>query len=179
MHLGPGQKNYLPGWINVDANAFTAQCDIWADLRNPLLFGDSTIDAIYSHHVVEHQPDLASHFKDAYRCLKPCGVYRVGGPNGDEAIHNFVLGNTAWSNDFPEPRKSIGGRFENFIFCKGEHLTMPTFSYLLELMEEAGFANINKCRPTIETNYGNFFPECLLKESESDFNRRHTLIVEA
>ena len=20
VHLGPGQKNYLPGWVNVDAN---------------------------------------------------------------------------------------------------------------------------------------------------------------
>ena len=23
VHLGPGQKNYLPGWINVDANILT------------------------------------------------------------------------------------------------------------------------------------------------------------
>src|SRR5439155_1368995 len=34
VHLGPGQKNYIPGWINVDANVLTAKIDVWADLRN-------------------------------------------------------------------------------------------------------------------------------------------------
>jgi hypothetical protein len=34
-HLGPGQRKYLPGWINIDANIFTSKRDVWADLRNP------------------------------------------------------------------------------------------------------------------------------------------------
>ena len=71
VQLGPGQKNYLPGWINVDANTFTCKCDVWADLRNPLPFRDGTVDAFYSHHVIEHLPDLASHFAELFRCLKP------------------------------------------------------------------------------------------------------------
>lgn len=28
VQLGPGRKNYLRGWINVDANIFTAKCDV-------------------------------------------------------------------------------------------------------------------------------------------------------
>src|SRR5256885_13131791 len=51
VHLGPGREKYLRGWINVDANLFTAKCDVWADLRHPLPFRDSTVDAFYSHHV--------------------------------------------------------------------------------------------------------------------------------
>src|SRR6516164_6752748 len=86
VHLGPGQNNYLPGWINVDANMFTAKCDVWTDFASRLPFNDGTVDAIYSHHVVEHLPDLGAHFREAYRCLKLGGVYRVGGPNGDSAI---------------------------------------------------------------------------------------------
>src|SRR6478609_2452378 len=75
VHLGPGQKNYLEGWVNVDANMFTGKCDLWADLRNPLPFKNNSISAFYSHHVVEHLPDLSKHFGEVYRCLKPGGVY--------------------------------------------------------------------------------------------------------
>ena len=45
VHLGPGQKNYIAGWINVDANLFTARIDVWADLANPLPFRDGSVDA--------------------------------------------------------------------------------------------------------------------------------------
>ena len=31
VQLGPGRKNYLPGWINVDANIVTGKSDVWAD----------------------------------------------------------------------------------------------------------------------------------------------------
>ena len=53
VHLGPGQKNYLPGWVNVDANFLTAKIDVWANLADPLPFPDASVDAIYSHHVIE------------------------------------------------------------------------------------------------------------------------------
>src|SRR4051812_46225066 len=81
VQLGPGQRKYLEGWVNLDANMFTAKCDLWVDLRNPLPFRDETITCVYSHHVVEHLPDIHRHFVDVFRCLKPGGVYRVGGPN--------------------------------------------------------------------------------------------------
>ena len=68
VQLGPGQKNYLDGWINVDANMFTAKCDVWADIRNKLPFKNDTIDILYSHHVIEHLPDLYFHFQEMYRC---------------------------------------------------------------------------------------------------------------
>src|SRR5215469_6210601 len=128
VQLGPGQRNYLEGWINLDANMFTAKCDVWADLRNGLPFHNDTLDAVYSHHVVEHLPDLAGHFREVHRCLKPGGVYRVGGPNGDTAINKFLQNDHDWFSRFPDARESIGGKFENFICCRQEHLTIMTFS---------------------------------------------------
>lgn len=177
-HLGPGQTKYLPGWINVDANMFTAKCDVWADLRNSLPFRDDSLDAIYSHHVVEHLPDLARHFSEAYRCLKHGGVYRVGGPNGDAAIAKFVERDLEWFGDFPDRRTSIGGRFANFVFCRGEHLTILTATFLFELMENAGFARLTNCLPVKETTAPKTFGDALLTESESDFSAPHTLVVE-
>ena len=178
VHLGPGQKNYMPGWINVDANMFTGKCDVWADLRNALPFDDSMVTAMYSHHVVEHLPDLKFHFRDAYRCLKPGGVYRVGGPNGDSAIAKFTANDKGWFGNYPDNRKSIGGRLENFIFCRQEHLTVLTYTFLEEIMSEAGFKNIRLCLPSKETNAPELFQQCLLLEPESDFNFPHTIIVE-
>jgi predicted SAM-dependent methyltransferase len=179
VQLGPGQSNYLPGWVNVDANAFTGKCDIWADLRNPLPFRDGTVEAMYSHHVIEHLPDLVAHFADAYRCLQPGGVYRVGGPNGDSAIRKFIDNDSGWFIDFPDTRSSIGGKFENFIFCRREHLTILTYSYLEEIMTSVGFVNLRPCKPIRETGYPDLFRDCLAKEWETDFDFPHTLLIEA
>lgn len=178
VQLGPGQKNYLPGWINVDANIFSGKADVWIDLRNRLPFHDSSLEAVYSHHVIEHLPDLPGHMRDVYRCLKPGGVYRVGGPNGDSAIAMFSAHRPEWFSNFPDARKSIGGRLENFIFCRGEHLTILTESYLRELMEDVGFTDIRRCLPVRETGRPDLFAECLSNEYELDFEVPHTLLLE-
>lgn len=177
IHLGPGQNNYIDGWINVDANAFTGKCDIWADLRNPLPFHDNSADAVYSHHMVEHLPNIESHFREVYRCLRPGGLYRVGGPNGDQAIDRFINNDNKWFSDFPDCRSSIGGRFENFIFCRQEHLTILTESYLREIMEKVGFQNLKLCKPAIEGSKD--FAPCMEFEYESTPEYPHTIIIEA
>ncbi|GAB4501658.1 MAG: hypothetical protein Fur0035_12010 [Anaerolineales bacterium] len=178
VQLGPGKRNYLPGWVNLDANFLTAKIDVWADLRNPLPFHDNSIDALYSHHVIEHLRNMPAHLREAFRCLKPGGIYRLGGPNGDAAMRKYLEGDLAWFGDFPDKRRSIGGRMENFIFCRQEHLTILTFSYLEELLSDAGFTNIRLCLPTRETG-SPLFQDCLALEHENDFACPHTLIVEA
>jgi SAM-dependent methyltransferase len=178
VHLGPGQSHYIDDWINVDANMFTASCDLWADLRHRMPFRTASVDAFYSHHMIEHLPDLDRHLRDVFRCLKPGGVYRVAGPNGDSAITKFVENDLQWFGDFPDKRASIGGRFENFIFCRREHLTILTRSFLEELMTAVGFERLKVCRPAAETNYPRLFQECLAQEHESDPVIPHTLVVE-
>jgi predicted SAM-dependent methyltransferase len=181
VHLGPGQTKYLDGWINVDANAFTAKCDVWADFRGRLPFRDSTVDAIYSHHVIEHLPDqsLLFHLEEMFRVLKPGGVFRIGGPNGEAAMKKFVEGDSFWFSDFPDNRSSVGGRLANFLFCRGEHLTILTRSWLQELATEAGFGELLVCQPITETNFPQFIDQVVLaKEWESTPECPHTLIVE-
>ncbi len=179
VHLGPGQKKYLDGWINVDANFVTAKKDVWADLRYPLPFKDSTVDVIYSHHMIEHLPDVWGHFKEMHRVLKPGGVFRVGCPNGHSAMHKYVQNDIGWFEDYPDVRKTIGGKFENFIFCRREHLTILTPSFLTEVAEHAGLSDIKVCQPVKETNYPQFIDSNLLsKEFESDYEWPHTLIIE-
>ena len=179
VHLGPGQKRYLPGWINVDANTFTGKCDVWADLRNPLPFHDNSVDVFYSHHMIEHLPDLYSHFREMYRCLKPGGIFRVGGPNGDSAIKKFAEGDVAWFRDYPDNRRSLGGRFENFIFCRKEHLTILTYSFLSEICADVGLGPVKLVQPCVETNYPEFIDSGVLGiEWEPHPTCPRTLLVE-
>ncbi len=178
LHLGPGPKAYLPGWTNIDANMFTAKCDIWLDLRNPLPFPEGTVDAVYSHHVIEHLPDPGNHLRDVFRVLKPGGVYRVGGPNGDVAISKFMENDHDWFNDWPDKYDSIGGRFANFIFCRNEHLTILTQSFVTELATRAGFAKVRKHPPITGTDHFALFADCLAKEHERTPEAPHTLLLE-
>lgn len=179
VHLGPGQEHYLDGWINVDANIISAKCEVWADLNHTLPFHDNTVDTFYSHHVVEHLSNLRAHLAEVYRCLKPGGVYRLAGPNGDAAINRYLENDAAWFDDFPDKRHSMGGKLENFLFCRGEHLTILTFSMLEEFLADAGFSNVQRYLPIKETGYPEAFSACLAGEYESDFRWPHTLVVEA
>ena len=178
LHLGPGKRNYIDGWINIDANMFSGKCDLWLDLRYKLPFKNSSVHYCYSHHVIEHLPSMKSHFVDIFRILKSGGIYRLGGPNGDVAIKKFIENDSDWFDNFPDKRNSIGGKFENFIFCRNEHSTILTFSYLKEILEAVGFVNIKKYLPTKETQKPKVFDQCLNFESENDFENPHTLILE-
>jgi predicted SAM-dependent methyltransferase len=183
VQLGPGQSNHLSGWYNVDANIFSAKTrpEVWADLRDPLPFRDESVDVFYSHHVIEHLPDslLPKHMGEMFRCLKKGGRIRIGGPNGDNAVRKFLEGDTAWFSDFPDQRRSVGGRFANFILCRGEHLTILSMSYMEELLQDAGFVDIRQCEPK-RTFASDLVDEHVLsKESESTPETPHTLLVEA
>lgn len=181
VHLGPGREKYLDGWINVDANFLTSEVDVWADLRNKLPFRDNSVDVFYSHHVIEHLPDrlLPFHFREMHRCLKPGGIFRVGGPNGHAAIKKYIEGDKKWFNDFPDNRDSIGGRLANFIFCGGEHFTILTPSYLKEIAQASGFPKIKVCKPVEETNFPDLINSKVLNmEYESTPDNPNTLIIE-
>lgn len=177
VHLGPGRKKYIPGWINVDVNKFTGKCDVWANFNNSIPFRNDSIDAVYSHHVIEHLSSIENHLKEIFRILKPGGACRLGAPNGDSAIKKFIEGDTEWFGDFPHSHQSIGGRFNNFILCANEHLHIITESYILEITKKIGFSRIHIMLPGIE--FGNaHFKDVLSKEHESDFEVPHTLIFE-
>jgi predicted SAM-dependent methyltransferase len=176
VHFGPGQRNYIQGWINVDANIFTGKADVWTDFDSIVPFNSSSIDNCYSHHVVEHLRDLDRHFSEIYRILKPGGYYRVAVPNADAAIEQYQAGDLAWFSDFPRSYSSIGGRLNNFILCANEHLHICTKSYLQELVTVAGFREMKWEIPKHTENP--VFLSVLDYEWESYSDKPHTLVLE-
>jgi predicted SAM-dependent methyltransferase len=179
VQLGPGKRNYLPGWINVDANFLTAKADCIADFRHALPFRDNSVDAIYSINVLEHIPDIDFHFREMYRCLKPGGVIRVGGPSGDSHIKKFLEGDLEWFSTFPDLRKSVGGRLSNYLMMRGEHLHILTESFLREISDNEGFRNFKVCSAVTETNFGELFAPAIATEYESTPETPKAFLIEA
>jgi len=182
VHLGPGQTKYIAGWINLDANLITARLDVWADIRNGLPFRNNSVHAFYSYHVIEHLPDsfLFPHFREMFRCLKPGGLIRIGCPSGDAAIRKFIEGDAAWFGDWPDKRKSMGGRLANFLLCRGEHQSILTYSYLEEIAAAAGFTDLTRCSPRFETSQAGLIDERVLQTEEDDArDPPMSLVIEA
>lgn len=143
--------------------------------------GAALSDVFYSHHVIEHLPDglLEFHFKETYRCLKPGGMFRVGGPNGDMAIRKYIKQDSNWFGDFPDRHESIGSKLVNLIFCRNEHLTLLTPSYIEEICKSAGFERPEFCAPTKTTTNPALVDQHVLdKKRENTPDAPHTLIAE-
>jgi hypothetical protein len=106
-------------------------------------------------------------------------MFRVGGPNGDEAVRKFIEQDLVWFGDYPDKRRSLGGRLENFIFCRGEHLTILTRSWLEELATDAGFGDLRACKPGLETGCPQWIDQSILAlEQESTPECPHTVLME-
>ncbi len=182
VHLGPGQKNYLEGWYNLNSNFISARSDVWANLEDPLPFRDGTVDIFYSHHVVEHLEDrlIVGHFKEMFRALKPGGAIRVCGPNGDIAIQKFLENDKAWFVDFPDAHDSIGGKLVNFLLCRNEHFTILTRSYLEEIATQAGFVDAQFPLAGRATSMpGRIDARIMAQEAWSSETHPHTIVIEA
>jgi len=177
LNLGCGER-YLEGFVNIEGN-IRRKKDIWLDIRNGLPFPDRSVDGIYSCHVFEHfyMDELQSILKECHRVAKPGGGIRVLVPSLEQAITAYAEGRRDWFPDFPASYKSLGGRFFNFVFCDSQHRLVFDFSFLSELLEEAGFTNFTPSKP----GESKLFPSDLIKgiEHDEEHHIRTSLIVEA
>jgi predicted SAM-dependent methyltransferase len=142
LHLGCGPK-YLSGFVNVDGNILRKR-DVWLDLRNGLPFSSNSIASIYSSHVFEHfyAEELAALLRECHRVLTPDGFLRAVVPDMASAARAYLSGDAGFFSDFPRAHRSLGGKFSNLLFCEGGHRQGLDFSYLEELLHDAGFSEV-------------------------------------
>jgi len=177
LHLGCGPK-YLPGFLNIDGNLFN-KIDVWLDVRNGLPFPSNSVDSIYSTHMFEHfYPDeLKRLLQECLRVLKDGGGIRLIVPSLESAIAAYTQQRSEWFYDsFPRHFDSLGGRFSNFVFCDGQHRTAFDFSYLSEVLREAGFREVEKSAEGKSRVYGSSVPPF---EPGDSMDLPHSLYVEA
>ena len=100
-----GRKKCPSGWKIVDVRE---GADYRADLmKEPLPFEDSSIEAIYTSHTLEHLyphrlPGVLSEFR---RVLKSDGLLRVVVPDIDIGIQAYIKGDKKFLRDKRNPRK--------------------------------------------------------------------------
>lgn len=163
----------------------------------PLPFEDSTFDAIYIEHCIEHfyRYQGINIFKEAYRLLKPDGVFRCAWPAGDLiewltssedlSKHTYVehymhtwrvlLSKQIWYNK-PDPKRSLQ---ENValqqLHQEGEHKYMWYVDELKDALDECGFKGITRRRH--DQSYIDDFKE--VEDFRHSVRAMETSIVEA
>jgi predicted SAM-dependent methyltransferase len=178
LHLGSG-GNYIrkPGFINIDGNLFQPK-NLWLDITIGLPFPANSIDAIFASHVLEHlnEKQVRKVLGESYRVLKPGGGVRFVTPHLRKAIEAYVRGDTAFFDDWPDPRNSVGGRFNNYLLCRDQHRLMFDFGFLREFLMDAGF---EPCREVSPRESGLFAVPELEEIQKGTSEDQRSLFVEA
>lgn len=176
VHLGCGDK-YIQDMINIDVNPFT-HCDIWLDLRRKLPFESNSVDAIYCCHTLEHfyEPDVRLIIDECKRVLKSGAAIRIVTPDFQKAALAYQRHDLDYFSDFPDKRKSIGGRFANYLLCRDQHRLVFDFSFWQEILQDAGFTKIVEQSP----HRSQIFSEKdLIRFEYEKPDRHHSVFVEA
>lgn len=149
VNIGCGPK-YVEGMVNVDGNIFRKK-DLWLDVNLGLPFRGGSIRGIYASHVMEHFSIevVRKLFREFYRVIKPGGTLRIVVPSLEYAVHAFTAEDVSGLPEWPHKFSSVGGRFNNFLLCENQHLSMFDWSFMKELLSEAGFAAITRGEPYV------------------------------
>ena len=148
LELGSWKRPGMENWIASDIGGGG---DIQLDLLDPLPFPDSSVDRIYSSHLLEHfaypnpMLDLLS---ECYRVLKIGGEFSIAVPNARIFIDAYH------EDEDMDPEKyfsyDVGLSFDsridyiNFVaYCGGEHKHLFDAPGLVKMLEKVGYSDVN------------------------------------
>lgn len=91
LNIGCGSKFHTE-WINIDIHSSHPSV-IKHDIRKGLPFPDSSFDAVYSSHLLEHMSEIeaAALLKEKLRVLKPGGICRIAVPDLEQICRNYLF----------------------------------------------------------------------------------------
>jgi predicted SAM-dependent methyltransferase len=107
-----------------------------------------SLDYIVSIHVLQDLPyfDLLPALRELYRVLKPGGILRVGLPDLDKAIQAYLRNEASYFYIPDRDGQSIGAKLITQIIWYGSVRTPFTFDFLEELLRQAHFQDVARCR---------------------------------
>ena len=91
VNLGCG-NHFHTDWINLDKNPLSRGVKR-ADVAGRLPFEDSSVDVVYSSHVVEHleSGDALAMLRESHRILKDRGVIRIVTPDLETIVRTYLV----------------------------------------------------------------------------------------
>ena len=137
LHLGCGKRDFGKEWIHIDGGNFP---HLYSHDITKLDFADSTVDLIYSSHVLEYfdREQVTDVLHEWKRVLKSNGILRLAVPDFESMAKLYLQGYSL--NSFLGP---LYGKhsMSNFVIY---HRTVYDFTSLKHLLESVGFVDI--CR---------------------------------
>lgn len=102
LHLGCAYT-ILPEWVNVDFFG-RVPADVALDVRKPLPIADSSVDAIFTEHMLEHlvYSDAVALVRECARVLRPEGVLRIVVPDFEMQARLYTDANGSVAGDSPD-----------------------------------------------------------------------------
>jgi predicted SAM-dependent methyltransferase len=181
VHLGCGNALF-PGWLNLDCYPPPPAKNVeilTLDLRRGLPLTAGSVAAVFSEHFLEHLPfeTVGSVvLPDIRRVLQPGGRLRIGVPNGEYFIDQYVA-YRAGTHDKVFQRASNNKTpmtMLNEIAHGYGHYFVYDFETMARLLTAAGFVNVRRCAP-FDTSVEHFKG----KDRIDDWRNAMTLYVEA
>jgi predicted SAM-dependent methyltransferase len=154
VHLGSGNA-LLPGWINLDCYPPPPSSNaeiLTLDLRRGLPFSNASVVALFSEHFLEHLPFETVRsviLPEIRRVLEPGGKIRIGVPNGEYFVDQYVAHRAGSRDQIFE--RARGGKTPMMMLNEIAHGFGHYFAYDFEmfagLLSSAGFVNVRRCAP--------------------------------
>jgi SAM-dependent methyltransferase len=113
----------------------------YLDVRRRFRFGESTFEAVYASHLLEHlDRDVAeSCLSEVHRVLRPSGILRVAVPDLNEVVRHY---------DPSDPDSFLSGLYDAHSGRRSRtslHRWMYNPSSLEALLERVGFQDVQRC----------------------------------
>jgi SAM-dependent methyltransferase len=140
LNLGCGYTR-LTGWVNIDL--WGLRSDLAWDLRKGLPFPTDSADAIFNEHLLEHLPlrDVLPLLRDCVRVLRSGGVLRVGVPDAERYIRDYVEP-SGFIDNFRPGRPTPLLALAEAAYCY-DHRSLWDGHTLTLAFAEAGLANVS------------------------------------
>jgi predicted SAM-dependent methyltransferase len=145
LRLHIGGEHVRPGWTIVNIDPALPNVDVVGSATDLSAFADNSVDEVYGSHVYEHlsySEELLRAFGEAYRVLKPGGVFKVGVPDLAVLCRLFIEPSLTRDEQLYVMRMIYGGQTDAFDYHKGGY----SLELLGEFLHAAGFREIQRVR---------------------------------
>ncbi len=165
---------------------------VFHDIRKPLPYGDSSAEAIYSAHMLEHLyfDEANNALVEFRRLLSPEGVLRLALPDSELLASAFLQNSAARGaqaalefnaglNAHPLSRPPARRRLSDGLGAS-LHRWQPTGALVMKMLRDAGFGEVNECTflrgdlpdlATVEHRRESFFLEARGTASDTTADR--------
>lgn len=142
LRLHIGGEDVKDGWkiVNIQPKPGVDFIGSATDLS---AFADGAVEEIYGSHIYEHLDyvgELPRALDEAYRVLKPGGLFRAGVPDLEVLCQLLLHKDLTPPERFHVQRMMFGGHVDRFDF----HYVGYTFEFLAAFLWQAGFRSIRR-----------------------------------